>query len=60
MTFSPVAPEVMQAAQILTGTTMAAWLMAGFFPRHGARLRAGVLVVYLAGVVGFLLYTMAG
>lgn len=60
MTFSPVAPEVMLAAQILTGMTMAAWLMAGLFRRHAARLRTGVLVVYMAGVVGFLLYAAVG
>ncbi|MBN8905781.1 MAG: hypothetical protein J0H99_03970 [Rhodospirillales bacterium] len=56
MRFDGLSPDVMQAGQILTGATMAAWLLAGMLPRHRARVRAALLVLYLAGVAGFLLY----
>lgn len=58
MSFDAVSPEVMQAGRILTGATMAAWLLAGFLPRHRARLRTALLVLYLLGVVGFFLYVV--
>ncbi|MDR3535815.1 MAG: hypothetical protein P4L71_04880 [Acetobacteraceae bacterium] len=60
MTFPPVSPEVMQTAQIVTGATMAGWLLAGFFPRYSYRARAAVLALYLIAAVGFVLYVTVG
>ncbi len=46
----------MQAAQIVTGATMAGWLLAGFFTRHSSRVRAAILALYLIAAVGFVFY----
>ena len=49
----------MHAAQILTGATIAGWLLAGFLPRHAYRIRVVLLALYLAGAVGFAVYAVA-
>jgi hypothetical protein len=55
-----VPPQTMQAAQVLTGATMAAWLLAGFLPRHARPVRMLILTLYLVGVFGFVLYVSVG
>ncbi len=59
MAFSAVSPEVIQAAQILTGATMAAWLLAGFIPGQSYRMRAAILGLYLIAAVGLVVYVTA-
>lgn len=59
-TISPLSPEVMHAAQILTGATMAGWLVAGFVPRHAYRIRVLLLALYLAGAAAFVVYAVSG
>jgi len=57
--FGPVTGQEMQAAQILTGATMALFLLAGLVPglrRHAGRLRAGVLAAYLLGCAALVGY----
>jgi hypothetical protein len=53
-----VPPQDLQAAQILTGGTMALWLALGYVPalrRHASRARIILLVVYLCGCAGLFL-----
>jgi hypothetical protein len=50
----------MHAAQILTGATMAGWLVAGFVPRHAYRIRVLLLALYLAGAAAFVVYAVSG
>ena len=56
MNFGPVSAQELHAAQILTGAAMAAWLLSGFVPRHGGRLQAAVVVLYLASAATLILY----
>jgi hypothetical protein len=58
--FALVSPQTMRAAQILTAATMAAWILAGFFPRRRFWLRPAILLLYLCGIIGFVLYVMLG
>ena len=57
----PVTAEDMQAARILTGATMAAWLACGVIPGvrpRAGKIRAGLLIAYLvccAAYVGYVL-----
>jgi len=58
---TPVTSEDMQAARIVTGATLAAWLACGVIPGvrpYASKIRAGLLVVYLlccAGYIGYVL-----
>ena len=56
MTFSTVTPDEMFAAQLLTGSAMAGFLLAGLIPHYGGRIRLGVAALYFAGVAGFVVY----
>lgn len=47
----------MQAAPILTGLTTPG-LTAPLLRRHAARVRLGIAAVYLAGVAGFVVYSL--
>jgi hypothetical protein len=57
----PVTAGDMQAAQILTGATIAAWLACGVIPGvrpYATKIRAGVLTAYLLGCVGYAAYVL--
>jgi hypothetical protein len=56
VTFSPVSPEVMQAAQIAIGVTMVALLASRYLPRYRFRLRVALLVIYLVVIVILCIY----
>jgi hypothetical protein len=54
--------DEMYAAQILAGLTMALWIFVGLAPgikAHATRIRIGILVLYLLGFAGFVLYALA-
>jgi hypothetical protein len=54
-----VSGDEVRAAQILTGATMAIWLLVGVAPglrRHGRAIRAFVLAAYLVGCGAFLVW----
>lgn len=48
----------MQAAGIAGGATMAAFVAAGIFGRQARRVRIGIASLYLAGVLGFVVYVL--
>ena len=57
-----VTPDEMRAAQGLTGGAMALWLLAGVVPAmrpYARTTRAAVLVAYLLGCAGFVIYLLA-
>jgi hypothetical protein len=56
MDFAPVSTQEMQAAQVLTGLGMAAWILAGFIPGRARQLRLATVTLYLAGVAAFVIY----
>ena len=59
MMFSAVTPDEMHAAQILTGATMAMWMVVGLIPAarpYVTRIRVTLLVAYLIGIAGFVAY----
>jgi len=59
--FNAVSAGEMQAAQILTGSAMALFLLVGLVPglgRYAARIRAGVLAAYLLGCAAFIGYVL--
>ena len=52
----------MHAAQILTGATMALWIIVGLAPgikAYATPIRAVVLILYLLGFAGFVIYVLA-
>jgi len=56
---TPVTPDEMHAAQILTGATMASWIAVGLIPGlrpHAGRIRLAVLAAYLLGCAGFIVW----
>ncbi|MGE0225854.1 MAG: hypothetical protein AB7F35_23290 [Acetobacteraceae bacterium] len=53
-----VTPEVMQAAQGFVLLTLAAFLLARYVPNHATRIRAGLLVMYVIGAIGLVLYSL--
>lgn len=59
MTLAPVTADDMHAAQILTGATMALWMLAGLAPglrAYATRLRIAILSIYLLGCAAFASY----
>ena len=58
MAFAPVSTQEMQAAQMLTGLGMAAWILAGFVPGKARRLRVATVVIYLACTAAFVVYLL--
>jgi hypothetical protein len=48
----------MQAARIFGGATMVAFLAAPMFRRQAQRVRVAVAALYIAGVLGFLVYML--
>jgi hypothetical protein len=58
MIFDQATDAQMQAARILGGATMVAFLAARMFRRQAQRIRIAVSVLYVAGVLGFLMYVL--
>lgn len=58
MLLDQATPAELQAASLLTGTTMAAFLFAGLFPGRGRTLRIALAGIYLAAVLGFVIYAV--
>jgi hypothetical protein len=58
MLLDQVTTGEMQAAQILTGATMVAFIAAPWFGRHAVMLRIATLVLYILGIVGFIIYAV--
>lgn len=56
MDFGTVTPQEMQAAQVLSAVCLAAFLLAGYLKTDTARLRIAIVVLYVVGAVGFVLY----
>ncbi len=56
MIFEHVTPQEMQAAQIVTGATMVGMLTARLFGRHARTARLMIAALYLAAIIGFVLY----
>lgn len=48
----------MQAAQIFGGATMVAFLGARFFRRQAQKIRLMTAAIYIAGVLGFIVYVL--
>lgn len=48
----------LQAARIFGGATMAALLAAPMFRRQAHRVRMTAAVIYIAGVLGFVIYVL--
>jgi VIT1/CCC1 family predicted Fe2+/Mn2+ transporter len=59
MLFDPVTTTEIQAAQLLTGATMAAFVAASFVRGRARMIRTVVLAVYLTGILGFVVYSMS-
>jgi len=58
MLFDQVTPAQMQAGGVLTGVTMAGFIAAPLLGQHGQLVRIGITAVYIAGVVGFAIYSL--
>jgi hypothetical protein len=56
MILGGVSAEEMQAAQLLTGVTLALFIGAALVPRHAIHIRIAALVLYGIGMVGFLVH----
>jgi hypothetical protein len=56
MIFEPVSAAEMRAAQIATGVAMAGFIGAPVFGRWARQVRIAVTVIYIAAILGFLVY----
>jgi len=59
--FMTVSGEDMRAAQMLTGTTFALFLMVGYVPGlrpYAGRIRLAIVVAYFAAAGSFMVYLM--
>ncbi len=56
MLLEQVTDRQMQAGQFLAGATMAAFLAAPLFRRYAQPIRLTVAAIYLAALLGFLVY----
>jgi hypothetical protein len=60
--FTPISPEAMRAARLLTGSAMALWIATSFVPPlrpYAAQIRSAVLAAYLLGIAACLFYAFA-
>ena len=60
--FSPVSAADMQAAQVVTGLAMAAFLAVGLIPGlrpYAGKIRAGILAIYLLGCALLVIFVLA-
>ena len=58
MIFDQVTEPEMDAARILGGATMVAFLAAPMFRRHAQKVQMVVTGLYIAGVLAFVLYVL--
>jgi hypothetical protein len=58
MIFDQATVAQMRAAQILGGATMVTFLAASRFRRHQWKIRLVITCVYIACVLGFLVYAL--
>lgn len=56
MIFDQVTPAQMRTAQVMSGVAFAAFLAAQMFGPRAGMIRMAVAGLYIAGVLGFLLY----
>jgi hypothetical protein len=56
--FDQVTDAEMQAARVLAGATMAAFLAARMFRKHAPAIRLLILTVYIAGILAFVAYVL--
>ncbi len=56
MLLDQVSDSQIRAGQFLAGATMAAFLAAPLFRRYARAIRLTVAAIYIAALVGFLLY----
>jgi hypothetical protein len=59
MIFDLATETQMQAARIFGGATMVAFLAAPMFRHQAQRIRMAVAALYIAGVLGFILYVLS-
>jgi hypothetical protein len=58
MLLDQATPAELQAASLLTGTTMVAFLAAGLVRGRGQMLRMALAGIYLAALLGFVIYAV--
>ena len=58
MIFDLATETQMQAARIFGGATMVAFLAARMFRHQAQRVRIAVAALYIAGVLGFMVYVL--
>ncbi len=58
MIFHPLTTTQTHAARLLTGATMAAFVVAHFFGRRARIVRLLIAGVYFVGVSGFVVYAL--
>jgi hypothetical protein len=58
MLFDQATDAQLRAAQVFGGATMAAFLAAPLFRRQAQRVRVVVASLYIAGVLGFVMYLL--
>jgi hypothetical protein len=58
MIFEPATDAQMQAARVFAGATMVAFLASRMFRRQAQRLRIVVACLYIAGILGFVVYLL--
>jgi hypothetical protein len=56
MLLDPVTDVQMRAASLVMGATMVAFIGSRWLPRYGSSIRLIVAGIYVAGVLGALLY----
>jgi hypothetical protein len=60
MLFQPVSAAEMHAARIITGATMVGMLGAPIFGRRARQARITFAILYIAAVLGFIVYHLIG
>ncbi len=63
MILDTVSADTMRSAQMITGIAMAIWIGIGVVPpwrKYTQAVRATVLVLYLLGCIGFIVYVVLG
>jgi hypothetical protein len=58
MLFDQATDTQMQAARILGGVTIVGFMAARMFHRQGQRVRMAIAGLYVAGVLGFVVYVL--
>ena len=58
MLFDQATDQQMQAGRIFAGAAMVAFIAAPVFRRQAQKVRAAVTVLYIAGVLSFVVYAL--